>query len=121
MKNKVVVDIAGSDYTIVAEESQEYILRTAGEVDASLREMLVQNPKMSISMAAVLCCINFCDKAFKASAAADNLRSQMKIYLEDSARFKSEAEDARRENARLANELQTLRAALARAEANNKG
>ena len=37
------------------------------------------------------------DRARKAEAAADNLRSQMKGYLDDNAKARQEAENARRE------------------------
>ena len=49
------------------------------------------------------------DRARKAEAAADNLRSQMKGYLDDNAKARQEAENARREAAQLRRELVQLR------------
>ena len=45
----------------------------------------------------------------EAEAAADNLRSQMKGYLDDNAKARQEAENARREAAQLRRELEQLR------------
>ena len=49
------------------------------------------------------------DEAKKAEAAADNLRAQMKSYLDDNARARMEADNARREADRLRRELEAAR------------
>ena len=48
----------------------------------------------------------------KAEVSADNLRGQIKEYLEDSARSKMDAEIAKREVERLTRELQNAQAKL---------
>lgn len=63
-------------------------------------------------MAALITALSYCDDAHKASSGADNLRSQIKDYLEDSSRSRMEAEEARREIDRMKREIQTLRARL---------
>ena len=59
-------------------------------------------------MAAVLAALDYCDEAVKATESADNLRSQIKDYLEDSSQARMEAEEARREIEKLKKEVQTL-------------
>ena len=49
----------------------------------------------------------------KATASADNLRAQIKDYLEDSARARMEVDVARREIERLNREISNLRNKLA--------
>jgi len=114
VKNRVTVKIADNEYTIVADETEEYIRKIGGMVNSRMTEMLEANPRMSTLMAAVLCCTNFCDELMKAQNAADNLRAQMKTYLDESAKYRAEADEARREIARLNNEIQSLRAQLSR-------
>ena len=65
-----------------------------------------------ITMAATITALSYCDEAHKASDGADNLRSQIKDYLEDSSHARMEAEEAKREIERLKREIQTLRARL---------
>ena len=60
-------------------------------------------------MAAIITALSFCDDAHRASAAADNLRSQIKDYLEDAAKAKLAAEEARREVERLRREIGYLK------------
>ena len=53
------------------------------------------------------------DACKKATASADNLRAQIKDYLEDSARARMEVDVARREIERLNREISNLRSKLA--------
>ena len=66
----------------------------------------------AVTMAAVLAALDYCDEAVKATESADNLRSQIKDYLEDSSQARMEADEARRENEKLKKEVQTLRSRL---------
>ena len=59
-----------------------------------------------------LAALDYCDEAVKATESADNLRSQIKDYLEDSSQARMEAEEARREIEKLKKEVQTLRGRL---------
>ena len=70
------------------------------------------NPRLSVTMAAVLAALDYCDESVKSTESADNLRSQIKDYLEDSSQARMEAEEARREIEKLKKEVQTLRARL---------
>ena len=75
-------------------------------------EILVfsRNFYLSMTQAAILAALDYADKAAKESEAADNLRGQIKEYLEDSARYKMEAEVARRDVERLQRELKNAKA-----------
>ena len=63
--------------------------------------------------AAVLVALDNADASKKATASADNLRAQIKDYLEDSARARMEVDVARREVERLNREISDLRDKLA--------
>lgn len=106
---KVKVSIAGTDYTIASDEEEVYVRELAAEVDREMQHMLEAGARVSTTMAAVLTAITSADKARKATETADNLRMQMKDYLDDNARVRAEAEAARRECANLRRELQELR------------
>lgn len=96
--NKIRLTICDTEYLLNAEESEEYMQALAEKVDASMRQMM-ENPRVSLSMAAVLTALNAQDELEKALASADNLRAQMKDYLNDSAR--AEVDRLRQENAQL--------------------
>lgn len=108
-KNRVRLNICGTEYVISSDEPEAYVLELGAELDRSMRSLMNGDPRLSTTMAAVLTAITIEDEARKATASADNLRSQIKEYLSDNARARSEAEDARREAERLRAELQELK------------
>lgn len=109
MKNKVTVKICSQEYSILAVEPEEYMLRVASLVDRKMNEIMEQNQRLSLADAAVLSAINLCDDCLKAQSAGDNLRSQIKQYLDDAAKYRQEADEAKKEIVRLRNEMQDLK------------
>lgn len=109
-KNKVKLFIAGSEYMMVSDDSEEYIKSLGEEVDGKITQLMESNSRLSPMMASILAALDYCDQYKKALSSADNLRSQIKDYLEDSARARIEADEARREIERLTREVQALRA-----------
>ena len=65
-----------------------------------------------MTQAAILLALDYADQCKKAEISADNLRSQIKEYLEDASRAKMDAEIARREVERLTRELQNVQGKL---------
>jgi len=101
MKNKVVVTIAGRDYTMVAVEDEAYVRRCAAHVDGQIRE--VSSIRLSQADSAVLAAMNVADQYFKELEAAENLRRQVKECLEETNRLKMELSEAKREIFKLQN------------------
>ena len=101
MKNKVVVTIADRDYTMVAVEDENYVRKCAAHVDQQLRE--IANSRISQADAAVLAAMNIADQYFREQDAAENLRRQIKDYLEDVNQLKMELSEAKREIFKLQN------------------
>ena len=118
--NAIKLNIAGTQYSIVSDEPAAYMMELGAQLDREMRSKL-ENPRVSTTMAAVLVALETADAARKAEATADNLRSQMKDYLDDNARARMEADSSRRELERLRSENSELRARLGqRPEAHEK-
>lgn len=111
-KNRVQVRIGGATYTIVTDDDPQYVEMLAEDINSELRSVSNANPTLSMTQAAVLVALDNADACKKASASADNLRVQIKDYLEESARAKMEVEVARREVERLNREIADLRQRL---------
>jgi cell division protein ZapA (FtsZ GTPase activity inhibitor) len=120
MKNKITISICGTEYTIIADEAPEYIHKVASVVDKQMEEIMEKNSHFSISMAAVLTAVNLCDDNHKLQQTADNLRVQLKQYLDDASKARQEGDEARREILRLRTEIQDLKMQLVRAAAQEK-
>ena len=96
MENRIVVTISGEDYTFVAEESPAYMQRVGAYVDAKMNGIL-SSAHVGRTDAAVLTAANITDELFKAQEAAENLRHQLKAYLDEATKAKNELSEVKRE------------------------
>ena len=104
-KNRVHLKIGGSAYTVLTDDAPEYVEELAEELDKEMRSIINENPSLSVTQAAVLTALDKADTCKKSTASSDNLRAQIKDYLEDSARARMEVDVARREIERLNREI----------------
>ena len=82
-KNKIKLSICGTPCSLISEDSEEYVLSVGQEVEDAIESVLRQNDRASLTLASIITALNFCDSAHKSLDSADNLRSQLKEYLED--------------------------------------
>ena len=104
-KNKVKLNIGGSEYSFITDDDVKYFRELGREVDLALAQVMKDNPRISLTQAAVLTALDYADEYKKASADADHLREQIKDYLDDAANAKSKADWARRETEKAKKEL----------------
>ena len=104
MANRVVVNICGEEYTFIAEESASYMQRVGAYVGDKMQEVL-SGTKVGRTDAAVLTAANIADELFKAQAAAEQLRAQIKGYIDEASKAQSEASELKREIFRLQQRL----------------
>ena len=104
MENRIVVSICGEDYTLIAEESSSYMQRVGQHVHDKMAEVL-GSAKVGRTDAAVLTALNITDELFKAQAAGEQLRGQIKGYLDEAAKAQNEVSDLKREVFRLQQKL----------------
>ena len=120
-KIKVRINIVGSEFTVLSQDSESYTLSIAKEVDEKIGEIRSANPNISITAAVMLAALNFCDCAKKSEKDADNFRIQIKEYLTEAAQKEKEADELRKENERLKKDIQTYRQRLSEeVPSNNK-
>lgn len=112
-KNKVQLRICGSTYSIITEDEPEYVEELGELIDKEMKTVGQEAPTLSTTQCAILVALDQADACKKATASADNLRAQIKDYLEDSARARMEVDVARREIERLNREISNLRNKLA--------
>ena len=92
------------EYTFIAEESASYMQRVGAYVGDKMNEVL-SGTKVGRTDAAVLTAANIADELFKAQAAAEQLRSQIKGYLDEASKAQSEVSELKREIFRLQQRL----------------
>ena len=114
--SKVRLNICGSSYVISTSESEDYMQNLADRLNLDMNELMASSNSISITTAAIMTALNYRDELEKASGSADNMRRQIKDYLEDAASAKMAAEEVRRENASLKRRIDDLERRLRRAQ-----
>jgi cell division protein ZapA len=99
MKNRVVVSIGGCPYTILADESEEYVKKISAYVNGKISEITSGSRIPSLD-ATVLAALNVGDEYFKALELNDSLRAQLKASIDENAKLKSQIAELRRASAR---------------------
>ena len=102
MANRVVISICGEEYTFVAEESASYMQKVGAYVSEKMQEVL-DGAKVGRTDGAILTA-----ELFKAQAASEQLRSQIKGYLDEASHAQSEVSELKREVFRLQQRLESL-------------
>ena len=102
MKHKITVSSAGQEYTLVAEEGDDYVKRCAALVDKQVLDVM-NGARLGRSDAAVLTAMNLADQFLKEQEASENLRRQIKDGLDENAKLKMELSEAKREIFKLQN------------------
>lgn len=103
MENRISVTICGEEYHFVAEESVAYMQKVGSYVNEKA-EALIGSAHVSRSDATVLAAVNIADELFKERETSEGLRRQLKQYLDDASRAKTEASELRRELFKLQQE-----------------
>ena len=103
MANRVVINICGEDYTFVAEESAAYMEKVGAYVSGKMQEVLDGRTD-----AAVLTAVNITDELFKAQSASEQLRGQIKGYLDEAGKAQNQVSELKREVFRLQQKLEHL-------------
>jgi len=109
--SKVRLNICGSSYVVNTSESEDYMQNLADRLNLDMNELMASSNSVSITTAAVMTALNYRDELEKASGSADNMRRQIKDYLEDAASAKMAA---RRENVSLKRRIDELERRLRR-------
>ena len=79
---KVDVVIGGRNFTVVGNESEEYIKNIAEYVDEKIKDVNGKNDKLSNSMAATLAAFNIADEFYRNYTEYTSLKEQVKEPLE---------------------------------------
>lgn len=116
-KNKVVIRIAGNDYTLVGVESDEYMQKIGLYIDKKMNEIMFRNNRLSTSLAAVLTALNVADDYFKCRENEDLMSKEKETLRAELERVRSENIQLKEENNALASQNTSLQLELAKKEA----
>jgi cell division protein ZapA len=94
-KNKTIVNIGHHEYTLMGEESTEYIHRVAIYVDRTMKEIMENMVSVSDTMLAMLTAINIADEHLKLLDETERLRNEAKKLGEELEALKRAGKDVK--------------------------
>ena len=103
MKNRITVTIAGQELNLVVDEDKQYMYKLVSIADTKINAIL-ESSRISLIHATMLACLNITDDLMKANELTENMRAQIKDYIDDAAKAKMEINELKREVARLRKE-----------------
>lgn len=112
--NKLLLNIAGLSILITTSEDETYTRELADELDRDINNILNANMGASVTNAALLCAISYLDNAKKSAKNANNMRNQVKDYMDDAAKAKFKYDEEHKRVSELTVEIQSLRSHLTR-------
>lgn len=92
--NKVKVTICGKEFSLRTDDSQSYMTGLAKKVDAAIAEMMSSSANLPVQSAAILTALAAYDELQKANDSIDNIRSQIKEYVDDAGKARTERDRA---------------------------
>ena len=92
--NKVKVTICGKEFSLKTDEAPSYLIGLAKKVDTEIYKMASSADNISIQSAAILVALSAYDDAQKANDSIDNIRTQIKEYVDDACQARLERDEA---------------------------
>ncbi|MEG0614579.1 MAG: cell division protein ZapA [Oscillospiraceae bacterium] len=113
MENKVRVIICGKEYALQTDEKPSYLIGLAKHLDRQICEMVNSADNISMQTAAVLIALSALDEASKSNESIDNIRTQIKDYVDDAGRSRLERDEAVKQREEAVHELEMVKVKLA--------
>jgi cell division protein ZapA len=76
-KNRVAIRVAGQEFKLAGDESEQYMRSLANDVDARIEKMQRQYPTLSTGSAVLLVCLNMADELYKLRSDYEELDSRI--------------------------------------------
>lgn len=107
--NKVKVMICGKEYSLQTDETPEYVLGLSRQLNKRIDTLVSSSDNISTNAATALVAISYMDELEKANANIDNIRTQIKDYVDEAGRARLEREEALKQVADLKIEIESLK------------
>ena len=111
-ENKVKIMICGKEYALQTDEQPAYVQQLAGRLDHKITEMMEANDTLSLSSAAILIGLSLMDDSYKTTSDMDNIRGEIRNYVEEAGKARAEADGLRKELEEREREIENLKTEL---------
>jgi cell division protein ZapA len=111
-ENKVKITICGKEYSLQTDERPAYVQQLASRLDHKITEMMENNDTLSLSSAAILVGLSLMDDSYKTTSDMDNIRGEIRNYVEEAGMARAEADSLRRKLEEREREIEALKTEL---------
>ena len=97
MKQKYTVEIAGNNFNLISDESEEYIIELAKILSKKINGMVVSNKRCTKIEAITITALDYLDDKMKTKIKLEDLQSQIMDYADEAQKLRRENADLRRQ------------------------
>lgn len=105
--SKVTVKINGSEYTLMGDETEDYLFSIANYVDKKIKETLQSNPRHSTTSSAVLTAITLADDLFRLKKQLEETKKSANEPEKQLVALREEYDKLKGENLQLQSQLES--------------
>lgn len=95
--NRVKVVICGKEYSLHTEEEPTYVYALARKLEKNISDIVGNNTNISVYSASVMIALSTLDEINRCNEDMDNLRVQIKEYVDEAGKARLERDSALRE------------------------
>lgn len=106
--DRQIIFVGGKRFTIVTDESEAYMKKLVERVDTRLKSIISSNPKLDKDSAAILASLDYCDEEYKLRQNLEDVKEQIKDYIEDTARLHKEIAQLKAQNVILQDKINKI-------------
>ena len=120
LTGKVKVSICGKEYTLITREDEAYVLDLAKKINKAVDDIQRDTPSLNVASALSLACMDIADDLAKQQQSCDNLRAQIRDYVNEAGEARAEAESLKKEIADKDRVIEELRNQLGLRDLRNR-
>lgn len=109
--NRIRFKLFNADYAISTVESEEYVMNLVDQLETDISKVVTSTPTASLMTASIIASMGYLDEMRKATESLNNMREQIKGYLEDASNAKLATLEAAQEVESLTHEVARLKEA----------
>lgn len=97
VSGKVRISICGKEYTVLTREDDKYVQSLAEKITKEAGNMMDANSSLTLASALSLLALNYLDDLSKLQQNSDNLRAQVKDYVNEATEARMESENLKKQ------------------------
>lgn len=104
--NKVKINICGINYSVTTDNDTDFVMEISSRLDKEIKAIVKKYPSLGVQSAAVFCALQAYEERKKSEDSLDNLRKQLKEYMDEAGKLRDARDNAVMEADRLRERLE---------------